>query len=52
MNRMAKAALLMQLLNEMRQRGSWCGETHVQKSVYLLQELFGVPLEFQFRRFP
>jgi hypothetical protein len=32
----------------MRDHGSWCGETHIQKSIYLLQELFSVPLGFGF----
>jgi hypothetical protein len=48
MNRMARAALLTKLLNALRNEGSWCGETHVQKSLYLLQEIFRIPLEFEF----
>ena len=32
----------------LRERGSWCGETHVQKAVFFLQELMGVPTEFNF----
>jgi uncharacterized protein YwgA len=28
--------------------GSWCGETHVQKTIYLLKELFLVPLDFKY----
>jgi hypothetical protein len=47
-NRMAKAALLTRLLIALRNHGSWCGETHVQKSIYLLQELCAVPLDFRF----
>lgn len=30
---------LIDILSQMREAGSWCGETHLQKSVYLLQEL-------------
>ena len=48
MNRMAKAALLTRLMITLRNQGSWCGETHIQKSIYLLQELFSVPLGFDF----
>jgi len=29
-------------------KGSWAGETHIQKAAYFLQELFGVPLGFRF----
>jgi uncharacterized protein YwgA len=48
MNRLQRAAVLLKLLDALRSRGSWCGETHVQKSVFALQELFGVPLEYRF----
>lgn len=48
MKRLANAALLVVLIESLRRHGSWCGETHVQKSVYLLQELLDVPFEFQF----
>ena len=27
---------------------SWCGETHIQKATYSLQQLKGVPLNFHF----
>ncbi len=30
----------------MKNGGSWCGETHVQKCVYFLQQLLKVPMEF------
>jgi hypothetical protein len=32
----------------MRERGSWCGETHVQKAVYFLKTVLAVPLSFDF----
>ncbi len=48
MKRLAKAALIVRLRDELERRGSWCGETHVQKAVYILQEGAGVPLEFDF----
>ena len=48
MNRSQRAVVLLTLLDALKQRGSWCGETHLQKSVYVLQELFGVPLGFKF----
>ena len=39
LKRMQRDAVLLSLMNEMRAKGSWCGETHVQKSAYFLQEL-------------
>lgn len=48
MDRLRKAAVLMQLVNQMSDRDSWCGETHLQKAVFFLQHLLGVPLEFSF----
>ncbi|HEX8362684.1 MAG TPA: hypothetical protein VF613_21360, partial [Longimicrobium sp.] len=35
-------------VQELRRNGSWCGETHVQKGTYLLQELKQVTLEYDF----
>ena len=48
MNRLQRAAVLLTLLEQLQARGSWCGETHVQKSVYFLQDLLQVPLGFEF----
>ena len=41
-------ALLLALLKAMDERGSWCGETHVQKACYFLQEATKVPLDLDF----
>ena len=48
MDRLQKAALLTQTIEELEDQGSWCGETHIQKAVYLLQALFGTPTDFDF----
>jgi uncharacterized protein YwgA len=40
-----RQAVLLALIQRLRKKGSWCGETHIQKSAYFLQELLGVPLE-------
>jgi len=48
MKRLQKAAVLAKLVDRMRDSGSWCGETHVQKAVYFLQVLLGVPTEYLF----
>ena len=48
MHRIAKAALIAELIERLRKKGSWCGETHVQKAIYFLQNLMDVPLKFDF----
>jgi hypothetical protein len=48
MDRLRKAAVLTRLIEQLRQKGSWCGETHVQKATLFLQDLMLVPLEFEF----
>lgn len=48
MEKMERWATLVALSDVMRDRGSWCGETHLQKSAYLLQELTGVDLGYEF----
>jgi uncharacterized protein YwgA len=48
MDRLRRAAVLTRLMEQLRQRGSWCGETHVQKATLFLQDLMHVPLEFDF----
>ena len=48
MDRLRNAALLTRLIEGLCGKGDWCGETHVQKTAFFVQELLGVPLEFQF----
>lgn len=43
-----KRAVISNLIEALKQRGSWCGETHIQKAIYCLQEVTSVPLEFNF----
>ncbi len=47
-NRLQKAALISALASKLLERGSWCGETHIQKTVYFLQEVFGLPTGYDF----
>jgi hypothetical protein len=44
-----KRAIICSLMEELRLRGSWCGEAHVQAATYLLECLAGVPLGLDFR---
>jgi len=48
MQRLERASILLALVEALRTRGSWTGETHVQKAAYFLQDLLEVPLELGF----
>lgn len=48
MKALQKAVVIAELVNRMKEYDSWCGETHVQKAVFLLQELLKVPTSFSF----
>lgn len=48
MDRLKRAALITRLLENLHEKGSWCGETHAQKAVFFAQELTKIPLEFEF----
>jgi uncharacterized protein YwgA len=48
MNGRQRKAVLLDLIRRLQEKGSWCGETHIQKSAYFLQELLGVPLDFNY----
>lgn len=48
MERLKRAAIVSQLVGRLREAGSWCGETHVQKAVYLMQDLLEVPTDYPF----
>jgi hypothetical protein len=43
-----QSGLVLALADALRKRGSWAGETHVQKAGYLLQHLLRVPLGFKY----
>src|SRR5687768_16813155 len=44
-----RVSLLLAVLTEkLRARDSWAGETHLQKAVYFLQRMLGVPTGFKF----
>jgi hypothetical protein len=47
MERLKRAAIVTELAEQMRRHGSWCGETHLQKATFLLEEL-GVPIDYEF----
>jgi uncharacterized protein YwgA len=48
MNRLRRAALVSALAQDLGEKGSWSGETHVQKATFVLQELLDVPLDYEY----
>jgi uncharacterized protein YwgA len=48
MERSQRSAVVLDLVNRLRDAGSWCGETHIQKATYFLQRLGGGELGFEF----
>ena len=48
MKRLQRAAVLLSLVKALKQKGSWCGGTHIQKATFFLQDLLEVPLGFSF----
>lgn len=48
MNDEFRTAVIGELIARLRAAGSWCGETHVQKSIYVLQVGLHVPLKYDY----
>ena len=48
LDRVRNGVVITRLIETLRERGSWCGETHVQKAAFFLQELMEVPTRFHF----
>ena len=40
MKKLQRDAVLLSLINEMKEKGSWCGETHIQKATSLLRDFW------------
>ena len=49
MERLQKATLISEMLNRMIDKGSWGGETHLQKCAFFLQEMRNVPTGYLFQ---
>ena len=43
-----RAAVVAEMVKALHQAHSWCGETHIQKAIYLLQSAAGVDLGYEF----
>lgn len=48
MKQIQRDGLLFELIDELTNYGSWCGETHIQKATYFLEEMMGIPLGFPY----
>lgn len=48
MEQVKRSALIISLVEALREHGSWCGETHIQKALYCLQVVSRVPTDFDF----
>jgi uncharacterized protein YwgA len=48
MEGLKRKAVVLSLIEKMDKNNSWCGETHVQKCSYFLQEGLGIPLGYDF----
>jgi hypothetical protein len=48
MTSLKQSAIVAALAEKLRESGSWCGETHLQKAAYFLATLFETPLETEF----
>ena len=44
----SRCALVVKLAKCLRAKGSWCGETHLQKAMYILQDLAKANLGYKF----
>ena len=48
MRQLNKISVILNLIDSLKENGSWCGETHIQKAAYFLQELTDVPIDYDF----
>ena len=43
-----RCTVIVDLIKKLRKRGSWCGETHIQKAMYIVQDLAKANLGYKF----
>src|SRR5215831_16503577 len=41
-------AVILDLIKKLRAKGSWCGETHIQKAAFILQQISKSKLRYKF----
>lgn len=47
-NKLKRYAIVISLVEKLNKYGSWCGETHIQKAMYFLRELFPEVIDYPF----
>ena len=48
MNKLERYVMVVCLAENLSKSGSWCGETHIQKSVYFMKTLFSKVIDYPF----
>ncbi len=48
MDQSVRRAILLDLVKSLRNKGSWCGETHIQKAMFSLKEITNTPVDYEF----
>jgi len=48
MKRFEKSSIIISLIRRLESQGSWCGETHIQKAIFFLQEISGFQVKFNY----
>jgi len=41
-------AIILSIIRKLNEKGSWCGETHIQKSMYFIEKLFPELADYEF----
>lgn len=49
MKRLQKASLIVEMIDKMKERDGWAGETHLHKCLFFLQEMRGIPTDYEFQ---
>lgn len=48
LSELRRYTIIGSLIKKLKENGSWCGETHVQKATFFLEALLRVPLNYDF----
>ncbi|HON38028.1 MAG: hypothetical protein ACOX3E_16125 [Desulfomonilia bacterium] len=48
MDQNEQRTILLGLIKSLRENDSWCGETHIQKAMFSLQKITGIPIDYTF----
>jgi len=48
MNKFRRYAIVISVVENLNRLGSWCGETHIQKTIYFLKKLFPDVIDYPF----